>query len=58
MLCEVQNFEQMLKKIKLIINKKSRIVFKFTNEKTFDQIIINSRIFKTTTFSNSLKKIL
>ena len=55
---EVQNFEQMLKKIKLIINKKSRIVFKFTNEKTFDQIIINSRIFKTSTFSNSLKKIL
>ena len=54
---EIQSFKSMIKKINCILGSKKKILFKKNKELISDQIIIKNKIFKTTSFSKSLKKI-
>jgi dTDP-4-dehydrorhamnose reductase len=54
---EIQSFKLMIKKINCILGSKKKILFKRNKELISDQIIMKNKIFKTTLFSKSLKKI-
>ena len=51
---EKQSFKQMLIKINSILGKNKKIIFKNTNEAKQDQIIINDRRIKPTSFKKSI----
>jgi dTDP-4-dehydrorhamnose reductase len=52
---EIQSFETMIKKINSILGTDKKILFKKNKEIISNQIIASDKIFKTKSFSNSLK---
>lgn len=54
---EVQSFEEMIKKINIVLGSKKKIIYYNKNKIRFDQIVQKNQIIKSTTFKNSLKLI-
>ena len=54
---EIQTFKKMMKKINFKLGKNKNVIFKKSNEPISNQIILNDKIIKPTSFSKSLNLI-